>query len=133
MATHERLNPSTLFDARVLAYSQVMRSTGGTFIQVAGQAALDRDLQLVGAGDFAAQARQCFENLGHALAAAGAKPADVNSIRIYVVDMQAGYVPVLKQALEEFFGAALPPGTLLGVASLAMPGLMIEVEATAVA
>jgi enamine deaminase RidA (YjgF/YER057c/UK114 family) len=46
--------------------------------------------------------------------------------------MQAGYVPVLKLALEEFFGAALPPGTLVGVASLAMPGLLIEVEATAV-
>jgi enamine deaminase RidA (YjgF/YER057c/UK114 family) len=132
MATHERLNPPTLFDARVLAYSQVMKSTGSTFIQVAGQAALDRNLALVGEGDFAAQARQCFENLGQALAAAGAAPSDVNSVRVYVVDMQARYVPVLKLALEEFFGAALPPGTLVGVASLAMPGLLIEVEATAV-
>lgn len=132
MATHERLNPPALFDARLLAYSQVMKSTGGVLVQIAGQAALDRNLQLVGAGDFAVQARQCFENLGHALDAAGAKPADVNAVRIYVVDMHAGYVPVLKQALEGFFGEALPPGTLLGVASLAMPGLLIEVEATAV-
>lgn len=76
--------------------------------------------------------RQCFENLGHALAAAGAKPTDVNSIRIYVVDMRSEYVPVLKQALEGFFGEALPPGTLVGVASLSMTGLMIEVEATAI-
>jgi enamine deaminase RidA (YjgF/YER057c/UK114 family) len=132
VATHDRLNPPTLFDARLLAYSQVMKSTGGTFIQIAGQAALDRNLALVGEGDFAAQARQCFENLGHALDAAGAMPADVNSIRIYVVDMRPDYVPVLKQALEEFFGEALPPGTLVGVASLSMPGLLIEVEATAV-
>ncbi len=132
MARHERLNPATLFDARVLAYSQVMKSTGGTLVQVAGQAALDRELRLVGEGDFAAQTRQCFENLGHALDAAGAKPADVNSIRIYVVDMRPDYVPVLKQALEGFFGEALPPGTLVGAASLSMPGLLIEVEATAV-
>lgn len=133
MATHQRYAPPQLFDASLLAYSHVMKSTGTSFIQVAGQAALDRDLRIIGEGDFAAQTAACFEGLAASLSAAGAKPSDVNGIRIYVVDMQPDYVPVLKDALLGFFGPdALPPGTLLGVAALSMPGLLIEVEATAV-
>jgi len=132
MATHERLNPATLFDSRSLSYSQVMKSSGKVFVQVAGQAALDRDMKLVGEGDFQVQTRVCFENLGHALEAAGASPADVNCIRIYVVDSKPAYIPVLKAALEHFFGDSLPPGTLVGVEALSMHGMLLEVEASAV-
>ncbi|HSN72315.1 MAG TPA: RidA family protein [Steroidobacteraceae bacterium] len=133
MATHERLNPPGLFDARALAYTQVMKSRGETIVHVAGQAALSPSLEVIGAGDFGEQTRACFENLGIALAAAGARPADVASLRLYVVGHRAEYVPILKDALLGFFGSdALPPGTLVGVASLAMPELLIEIEATAV-
>ena len=133
MATHERLNPSGLFDAGVLAYTQVMKSRGETIVHIAGQAALSASLEVIGANDFEAQTRACFENLGIALQGAGATPTDVASLRIYVVGHRAEYVPILKEALLGFFGAdALPPGTLVGVASLAMPELLIEIEATAV-
>lgn len=133
MAQHERLFPAGLLDSRQLAYSQVMVSRGTTLVHVAGQAALDAAFTLVGPGDFAAQAEMCFRNLGVALAAAGARPADVASLRIYVVDLDDAHIPVLKAALLSFFGPEhLPPGTLLGVARLAMAGLQIEVEATAV-
>lgn len=133
MASHERFAPSELFDARLLAYSQAMKSRGDSYVHVAGQAALDRDLQLVGAGDFAKQARTCFENVGHALRSAGACPADVVWVRLYVVGLEAAHIPILKEALLEFFGPdSLPPGTLLGVSALAMPGLMLEVEAAAI-
>lgn len=133
MATHERINPPGLFDASALSYSQAMVSRGGTLVQIAGQAALDAELRLVGEGDFAAQAAQCFRNLDVALAACGARRADVNGLRIYVVAFDGTQVQVLATALREFFGPdALPPGTLVGVAALAMPGLLLEIEATAV-
>jgi enamine deaminase RidA (YjgF/YER057c/UK114 family) len=133
MATIRRINPPTLFDASRLSYSQVTISQGSTLIHVAGQAALDRDLQLVGAGDFPAQTRAAFDNLRHALAAAGAGPEDVVALRIYVVGLGPDCIAPVQQALEDFFPAdAKPPGTLLGVAALAMPGLLIEVEASAV-
>jgi enamine deaminase RidA (YjgF/YER057c/UK114 family) len=133
MAIHERLNPPGLFDASVLAYTQVMKSRGGTVVHIAGQAALSPSLEVIGADDFEAQTRACFENLGIALQGAGATPADVANLRIYVVGHRGEYVPILKDALLAFFGPdALPPGTLIGVASLAMPELLIEIEATAV-
>lgn len=133
MAQHERLFPPGLLDSRQLAYSQAMCSRGATLVHVAGQAALDAHFNLVGPGDFAAQTDMCFRNLGIALAAAGARPGDVTSVRIYVVDLDDAHIPILKAALLSFFGAEhLPPGTLLGVARLAMAGLMIEIEATAV-
>jgi enamine deaminase RidA (YjgF/YER057c/UK114 family) len=133
MARHERVNPPGLFDARRLSYSQAMRSHGTTFVQIAGQASLDEDLRVVGAGDFEAQVSKCFSNLARALAACGALPSDVNSVHLYVVGFDGSQVPGLAAALREFFGPdALPPGTLLGVQALAMPDLLLEIEATAV-
>lgn len=133
MGTIQRVNPATLFDAGALSYSQVAISRGTTLIHVAGQAALGVDLQVVGAGDFERQTRVAFENLRLALHGAGAAPEHVVSLRIYVVGLDATRIPPVQQALESFFPAgAKPPGTLLGVAALAMPELLIEVEATAV-
>ena len=133
MATHVRLNPQGLLDATTMAYSQVMVSSGTRFVQIAGQAAIDAQFNVIAAGDFAAQTAAVMANLAIALEAAGAGPADVNSVRIYVVDLRAECIPVLQDALQRFFGAGkLPTGTLVGVAALAIPGLLIEIEATAI-
>jgi enamine deaminase RidA (YjgF/YER057c/UK114 family) len=133
MATIQRINPPTLFDASRLSYSQVAISQGSTLIHLAGQAALDTGLNVVGAGDFALQTRTAFHNLRLALAAAGARPEHVVALRIYVVGLGPECIAPVQQALESFFPAdAKPPGTLIGVAALAMPDLRIEVEASAV-
>jgi enamine deaminase RidA (YjgF/YER057c/UK114 family) len=133
MATIQRINPPTLFDASRLSYSQVAISQGSTLIHLAGQAALDTGLNVVGAGDFALQTRTAFDNLRLALAAAGARPEHVVALRIYVVGLGPECIAPVQQALESFFPAdAKPPGTLIGVAALAMPDLRIEVEASAV-
>lgn len=133
MTSHQRINPSTLFDSRALAYSQISVASGESIVHIAGQASINAQLDIVGKGDFAAQAAQVFHNLGLALEAAEVTPQDVMSVKIYVVDMQDHYIPVLKDALISFFGAdTLPPGTLLGVVALAMPGLLLEVEVGAI-
>jgi enamine deaminase RidA (YjgF/YER057c/UK114 family) len=133
MGTVRRVNPTTLFDASRLSYSQIAISQGTTLIHVAGQAALDRNLQVVGVGDFEQQTRVAFENVRLALAAAGAGPEQVVSLRIYVVALGPDCIAPIQQALDSFFpDDAKPPGTLIGVAALAMADLRIEVEATAV-
>jgi enamine deaminase RidA (YjgF/YER057c/UK114 family) len=133
MATHHRLNPPGLFDPTPLAYHQVQISAGTRFIHVAGQAAIGQDMAPVGEGDFAAQMAASFGNLRVALTAAGATPQDVCSLRIYVVTGQLDQTPVLIEGLRNFFGSdATPPATLIGVAALALPALMIEIEATAI-
>jgi enamine deaminase RidA (YjgF/YER057c/UK114 family) len=59
----------------------------GRWVATAGQVALDDAGKLVGAGDFEAQARQVFANLGRALAAAGASFADVVKLNYYLTDI----------------------------------------------
>jgi enamine deaminase RidA (YjgF/YER057c/UK114 family) len=87
---------------------------------------------LVGAGDLAAQARQAFANVGRALAAAGARPEQVARITIYVVGHRPEYLPLISEARIAVFGDHRPADVVLGVATLAEPGYLIEVDAFAV-
>ena len=99
---------------------------------VAGQVAEDARGNLVGPGDLAAQARQAFANIGLSLAAAGAGPAQVTKITIYVVHHQPEYLPCISEARIAVFGDHKPADTLVGVETLAEPGYLIEVDAIAV-
>jgi len=101
----------------------------GDLLFVSGVAPLDEKLNLVGGDDVVAQARQVFANLAKVLEAAGAGFADVLKVTVYLTDIddRARINPVR----QEFFGAARPASTLIGVAALALPGMKIEVEATA--
>src|SRR6266487_946193 len=99
---------------------------------IAGQEPEDAHGNLVGPGDLAAQARQVYANLGRALAAAGACPGQVAKITIYVVHHRPEYLPVIEQARVELFGDHKPADTVVGVATLAGPEYLIEVDAIAV-
>lgn len=113
-------------------YSQVVVATGSKWVFVSGQEPEDLEGKLVGRGDLAAQARQVFANLGRALAAAGAVPAQVARITIYVVDYDRdACLPIIEKARVGLFGDHKPADVVLGVASLS-PGYLIEVDAVAV-
>lgn len=113
-------------------YSQVVVATGSKWVFVSGQEPEDLDGKLVGRGDLAAQARQVFANLGRALAAAGAGPAQVARITIYVVDYDRDEcLPIIEKARVGLFGDHKPADVVLGVARLS-PGYLIEVDAIAV-
>jgi len=86
---------------------------------------------LVGAGDFIAQATQVFENLGRALAAAGAGFSDLVKTTVYVTDPR--YREALREVRDRYLdGNALPASTLVVVAGLALPEYLLEIEAVAV-
>jgi 2-iminobutanoate/2-iminopropanoate deaminase len=101
----------------------------GDLLFISGVAPCDDKLNLVGGDDVVAQARQVFVNMAKILAAAGAGFADVLKVTVYLSDVndRARINPVR----QEFFGAARPASTLIGVAALALPGMKIEVEAVA--
>ena len=112
-------------------YSHVVTATG-RMVFVSGQIALDKEGKLVGPGDLRAQAAQVFENLKAALAAAGATFADIVKQNTYIVNFAPEMLPALREARAAYFPAENPPAsTLVGVTSLAMEGLLIEVEAIA--
>lgn len=128
--TIQRHNPAELPQPR--GYSQVTVATGKRIVFIAGQVALDPEGNLVGAGDLGAQARQAFRNLIAALASVGAAPTDVAKITWYVVNYSENLRPTIAAARREAFGEYAPASTLVGVQALALPGFLIEVEATAV-
>ena len=128
--TIQLINPSGL--PTPSSYTHVVVATGGKMVFIAGQEPEDSRGNLVGPGDLAAQARQVFTNLGHALAAAGARPGQVAKITIYVVHHRPEYLPVVEQARVALFGGHKPADTFLGVETLSRPEYLIEVDAIAV-
>src|SRR5689334_10175996 len=100
------INPSDL--PTPTTYTHVVVAPAGKLVFIAGQEPEDRDGNLVGPGDLATQARQVFLNLGHALAAAGARPDQVAKITIYVVRHRPEYLPVIEQARQALFGEHKP-------------------------
>lgn len=115
-----------------VGYNQAEIVEGATRqITVSGQTSVNAAGEVQHPGDMRAQLALALDNLAAVLDAAVAGPRDVTRLGIYTTDME--------QAMANFdllgarFGAqgATPPTTLLGVAALAMPGLMIEIEATA--
>ena len=115
------------------AFSQVVASAGARTIYTAGQVSIDERGTLVGPGDLAAQTVQVMRNIGLALAAAGATHADIVKITTYVVNYKPEHRAVIGQARAPFFSNGAPPAsTLVGVAALAHPDWLIEIEAIAV-
>jgi enamine deaminase RidA (YjgF/YER057c/UK114 family) len=126
----ELINPDDLPTPQ--SYHQVAVATGTRMVFVSGQVSEDVAGNLVGAGDFALQARTAFANVGRALAAAGARPDQVARITIYVAGHRAELIPLISAARSSVFGDHRPADTLLGIQTLAEPGYLIEVEAIAV-
>ena len=128
--TIQLINPADL--PPQATYTQVVLAAGTTTVFIAGQEPEDVHGNSVAPGDLAAQARQVYANLGRALSAAGVRPDQVAKITIYVVDYRSEYLPVIEQARLELFGDHKPADTLIGVARLARPEFLIEVDAIAV-
>jgi enamine deaminase RidA (YjgF/YER057c/UK114 family) len=128
--TLELINPDDLPTPE--SYTHVVVATGSRMVFVAGQVAEDGDGNLVAPGDLAGQAQQAFANLGRALAAASATPAQVTKLTIYVVRHRPEYLPDISAARIAVFGEHKPADTIVGVETLAEAGRLIEVDATAV-
>ncbi|MDR1969499.1 MAG: RidA family protein [Burkholderiaceae bacterium] len=122
------LNPPAL--ARPNGFSHLTAS--GQMVFISGQVAYDPSGNIVGVGDLAAQTRQVFVNLGHALEAAGSGFDEVLKLNFFVRNISEAAVATIRQVRKEFLAdTALPASTLVGVAGLAKADLLLEVEACA--
>jgi len=126
----DNIDPATLSPPR--NYSHVTVITSARQIHVSGQVAMNASGEVVGKGDLAAQTEQVYKNLGHALAAAGAKLSDVFKIVTFVVNISPDKVAEVRAARAKFVGAGpFPASTMVGVTGLVHPDLLIEIEAIA--
>ncbi|MEU3271099.1 RidA family protein [Saccharomonospora sp. NPDC006951] len=117
-------------------YRQLSIASGSKLVFLAGQVARDGEGNPVGKGDLAAQVEQAYRNIGTALTEIGGSFDDVAELTVYVVDWEPGKMPLLGEGIGRAAAAMgvdpVKPITLLGVAALGEPDLLVEVEATAV-
>jgi 2-iminobutanoate/2-iminopropanoate deaminase len=124
-----QINPWTWQDAA--AFSQAWRIDGAaSLLLLAGQAPISGDGQIVGEGDFETQVRQVFENMRTVLEQAGMGFDAIVKLTVYLTDMSL--IREYTRVKGEFFSGPQPASTAVGVAALARPEMMIEVEAIAV-
>jgi enamine deaminase RidA (YjgF/YER057c/UK114 family) len=111
----------------VVGYSRAVRV--GDTIHVAGTTAL-RDGKVMGVGDAYTQATVALEIIVSALAELGATPADVVRTRMFVTDIRQW--EAVGRAHGEVFRDVRPAASMLQVAALIDPDLLVEIEADAV-
>jgi enamine deaminase RidA (YjgF/YER057c/UK114 family) len=99
-------------------------------VYVAGTTALTGDGTLVGEDDPYAQTRQTLETIGWALEQAGATMDDIVRYRVYLTRIED--TPEVSRALAETFQSIRPANTLVAVAALADPRMLVEIDADAV-
>ena len=114
-------------------YSQVVKVNGGTMIFTSGIVADDVNGNIIGKGDLKAQVKQAFENLKIVLAAAGADFKDVVKMTYYVVNYKPEQRSIIREVRSNYLPTEnAPASTLVGVAALYIPEVLIEIEAVAV-
>ena len=116
------------FMEEAYGFSQAVRV--GDVIYVSGQTAMG-DFAAVGGDDMAAQMREAYVGVTRVLAMFGAEPSDVVDEVLFVTDVMAA-ATCAKQVRGEVYGESFEvASTLIGVAALGSPDLMIEIKCVA--
>jgi len=125
------INPWTWQDEFGYVQAQEVSSAQRTLF-CAGQTSVDAEGRAVHPEDMRAQVAQAMDNLETVLRQAGAELTDVVRLNYYTTDVDR-FFETYDAVITRLSGAGCSPSsTLLGVARLAFPELLVEIEATAV-
>ena len=102
----------------------------GRTIYVSGQHAGESDGTVIGPDDVRAQSVRALEKIRALLDAAGATMDDIVKLTVFITDVSQR--AAVGEARREFFTGDFPASTLVGITALAMPGLLVEIDAIAV-
>jgi 2-iminobutanoate/2-iminopropanoate deaminase len=119
---------SSVFDPP--AYAQAVKVEGAqTILYLSGQVDYDDKGGCAHPGDFAAQAKATLAAVKAQVEAGGGTMANIVKVTTFVTDMR--YRPDYARIRGEFFGPKMPASTMVAVTALALPELLIEIEAVA--
>jgi 2-iminobutanoate/2-iminopropanoate deaminase len=126
----QRGNPPGMKNVRATVYNHYVRvDQPKSMIFVSGQVSRDHEGNQVGTGSMLEQTRQCIRNIEKSLTAAGASLSDIVWTTVYTTDIRE--FKQIVAAREEFFKDNLPTSTMVEVAHLADPGLLVEIQVIA--
>lgn len=126
-SNRELISPSTLHPTP--GYSHIALAKGTRLAFIAGQVALDQKFSVISENDLSGQTEAAMRNLDKALAAIGATFSDVVRRTIYTT--RPTETEAITTAIESAQGSSEhPPQTIVGVTGLALPELLVEIEAT---
>jgi enamine deaminase RidA (YjgF/YER057c/UK114 family) len=116
-------------------FSEAVTVTGpGKMIFLAGVGAEDENGKggdILHKGDFMAQCKYSFDKIKRALEKNGATLADIAKMVSYLTDVR--FQPDFGKCRQETFGTTpMPVHTLLTISQLAWPGMLVEIDVTAV-
>ncbi|SRR5581483_2725089 len=112
------------------SYSLVNAAQPGRMVFIAGQTASDHDGKIVGVGDVKAQTRFILEKIQRAVEAAGGTMNDVVALNVFTTDVRNHRD--INETRREALGSNFPTSTMVQVAALARPELLLEINAIAV-
>lgn len=101
----------------------------GDMVYVSGFTARANDLKTIQGTDAYEQAKVIFTKIRKCLEAAGARMDDIVKMVIYVVNMDDN--KLVWRARKEFFSGDFPTSTLVQVAGLASPEILLEITVEA--
>jgi enamine deaminase RidA (YjgF/YER057c/UK114 family) len=127
--TPERINPATLRPPAEY-YAHVTKA--GNMVFVAGQAAVDKDGKMVGVGDITAQAEEVFRQLEECVRSAGTDLSHVVKLNTYLTRPEDNRPVAAVRSKYLRDAGLLPASTMVIVARLARPEMLIEIECIAV-
>jgi enamine deaminase RidA (YjgF/YER057c/UK114 family) len=126
------VNPWTWQDN--FGFSQAVEISGHTrILHCAGQTSVNENGEPQHTGDMGKQIGLAMDNLETVLKAANMTLANVARLNIYTTDVDAFIANAGVSGARLQAVGVQPASTLLGVARLAFPELMVELEATAIA
>ncbi|MDJ0711315.1 MAG: RidA family protein [Woeseiaceae bacterium] len=111
-----------------VGYCRAVRT--GPFVAISGTAPVGDDGAVVGIGDAYAQAQRCIEIIEKALKETGAQLSDVVRTRMFVTDISQW--EAIGRAHGEAFGDIQPATSMVEVAALIDPDMLVEIEADAI-
>ncbi|OZF50060.1 hypothetical protein CH293_16460 [Rhodococcus sp. 14-2470-1b] len=124
------VSPVSVWDPGAQLLSQcVAVENASTTLYLSGQTAITEDGEFAGIGDVEAQIRLAFENIRLIVDAAGGTLENVVKLTVYFVDI--AHLDTYTAVLGELFPETRPAQTVVEVARLAMPELLIEIDAVA--